>query len=249
MSARSFLVRQRSEGSAARRASTRGACHSGGVAVECVGPAAQSNATPGAQVGFASDARADLGVRSHLAQDKGLAPRLQRRIQRRHDDRAGLAALRRSDPQPRPGGPMSGRGDSYKPKAKSRGLSRDRPGSQQNRARVRPRPGDLAAAHGPSAGSYVGPGRQPRGRSRSTLASVSVPIGPVLGARLRDAARRRRRTGPWPSDLVSPRLLRRPPRTYEVDDFLQRKLLALLLDDEAHPLERRARPHGDHAAR
>ena len=51
-----------------------------------------------------------------------------------------------------------------------------------------PRPGDLAAAHGPSAGSCVGRGRQPLGRIRSTSASVSVPVGPVPGARLHDAA-------------------------------------------------------------
>ena len=42
----------------------------------------------------------------------------------------------------------------------------------------------------PPAGSYVGAGRQPQGRIRSTSASVSVPGGPVPGARLRAAARR-----------------------------------------------------------
>ena len=50
-----------------------------------------------------------------------------------------------------------------------RGLSRDRPGSRQNRDRIGPEPGDLAAAHGPCGGSYggtVGSHRAGSGRLR-----------------------------------------------------------------------------------
>ncbi len=75
-------------------------------------------------------------------------------------------------------------------------LSRDRPESRQNRDKIVPGPGDLAVAHGPSDGSYVGNARQPRGRIWSTSAPVSVPGGPVLRARLgsnaRDSTRTRR---------------------------------------------------------
>src|SRR5688572_23410527 len=40
--------------------------------------------------------------------------------------------------------------------AEFRGLSRDRPGSRQNRDRIGPRPGDLAAAHVPVPGLVGG---------------------------------------------------------------------------------------------
>jgi hypothetical protein len=52
-------------------------------------------------------------------------------------------------------------------------LSRDRPGSRQNRDTIGPRHGDLVAAHLPIGGLEVGHGRQPLGRIRSTLPPMS----------------------------------------------------------------------------
>lgn len=67
-------------------------------------------------------------------------------------------------------------------------LSRDRPGSRQNRDRIGPGPGDLAAAHAPVRGAVRRHTREPRGRIRATSTAVSVPAGPGLRTRLAVAA-------------------------------------------------------------
>jgi len=54
-------------------------------------------------------------------------------------------------------------------------LSRDRPGSRQNRDKIGPRPGISRSRMCPTLGLEGGAGRQPRGRIRSTFTAVSVP--------------------------------------------------------------------------